>query len=121
MEHLVLFPVDTVKVSNIRLIKMINEIFVKQTHLQSSQNDLKFGTIAKILYREEGLIRFWKGANVLASGVIPAHAGMFTIYEVLKEKFKYQNDSYQIFTTMGIGAASTFAHDFFITPCDVIK
>lgn len=82
---------------------------------------MRFGTTAKILFREEGLLRFWKGANVLASGVIPAHAGMFTLYEFLKEKLDYHNDSYQMGTTMFIGAASTFAHDFFITPCDVIK
>jgi len=34
---------------------------------------LSFSTTAKVLYKEEGLLRFWKGANVVASGVIPAH------------------------------------------------
>jgi hypothetical protein len=26
-----------------------------------------------------------------------------------------------MFSTMGIGACTTFAHDFFITPSDIIK
>ena len=43
------------------------------------------------------------------------------LYEYLKEKFDYHNDEQAIFTPMAIGAVSTFAHDFFITPSDVIK
>jgi len=43
------------------------------------------------------------------------------LYEYLKEKFDYNNEQYAMFTTMVIGAASTFAHDFFITPSDLIK
>jgi hypothetical protein len=44
-----------------------------KTHLQSSSNTLSFATTAKVLYKEEGLFRFWKGANVVASGCVPAH------------------------------------------------
>jgi len=43
------------------------------------------------------------------------------LYEFLKEKFNFHNEEYQMITTMGIGAASTFAHDFFIAPSDVVK
>jgi len=53
---------------------------------------LKFSTTARVLYKEEGLFRFWKGANVVASGVIPAHGAQFMLYEYLKEKFDYHND-----------------------------
>ena len=66
-------------------------------------------------------MRFWKGANVVASGVIPAHGAQFTLYEFLKEKLNFRNEEFQMISTMGIGAASTFAHDFFIAPSDVIK
>jgi hypothetical protein len=39
-----------------------------------------------MLYKEEGLFRFLKGSNVVASGCIPAHSGQFLVYELLKEK-----------------------------------
>jgi solute carrier family 25 (mitochondrial iron transporter), member 28/37 len=74
-----------------------------------------------ILYREEGLFRFWKGAQVIASGCIPAHASYFTVYELLKRYFKYENQNFEIMQTAMIGALTTFAHDFFITPSDMIK
>ena len=57
MEHLALYPVDTIK-----------------THMQAGGSNLGFIRTSKILLKEEGFFRFWKGANVVASGVIPAHA-----------------------------------------------
>lgn len=45
-----------------------------------------------ILYRDEGLFRFWKGAEVIASGCIPAHAAYFTVYEYLKRLFQFKNE-----------------------------
>lgn len=64
------------------------------------------------------MLRFWKGAQVIASGCIPAHASYFTVYELLKRKFHYHNQDYEIMQTASIGALTTFAHDFFITPSD---
>ena len=89
--------------------------------MQASGSNLSFMRTAKILYKEEGILRMWKGANVVASGCIPAHAAQFTVYEFLKEKLECDNDKYEFFNTLAIGAASTFAHDFFIAPSDVIK
>jgi len=43
------------------------------------------------------------------------------LYEYLKEKLNYKNEEFQMIKTMSIGGASTFAHDFFNTPCDVVK
>lgn len=80
-----------------------------------------FMRTAKILYKDEGMLRFWKGANVVASGCIPAHAAQFSIYEKLKEVLKYNNEEYAVWSTLAIGASCTFAHDFFNTPCDVLK
>ena len=104
MEHLGLYPVDTMK-----------------THMQAGGSNLGFIRTAKILYKEEGLFRFWKGANVVASGCIPAHAGQFLVYEVMKEKLHMKNEQYDLIHNLAIGATTTFAHDFFITPSDVIK
>ncbi len=73
---------------------------------------------ADILYKDEGFFRFWKGAQVIASGCIPAHASYFTMYEYLKKKMEYNNSEYEVASTAAIGALTTFAHDFFITPAD---
>jgi len=104
MEHVSLYPVDTIK-----------------THMQASGSSLSFWRTAKILSQEEGLLRFWKGANVVASGCIPAHAGQFCFYEMLKEKLEMRHDKYDVLNNMFIGATTVIAHDFFITPSDIIK
>lgn len=74
-----------------------------------------------MLYNEEGFFRFWKGANVVSTGCIPAHGAQFCVYETLKHKLDYNNEKFEMITTLGIGATTTFAHDFFITPSDMVK
>lgn len=56
--------------------------------------------------------------QVIASGCVPAHASYFTVYEVLKRYFQFKNEKYEVLNYAMIGALSTFAHDFFITPSD---
>jgi hypothetical protein len=58
---------------------------------------------------------------VIASGCIPAHASYFTVYELLKRFFHYENAQFEILHTAMIGALTTFAHDFFITPSDSMQ
>ena len=87
----------------------------------SGSERLTFSRTAKILYAEEGFVRFWKGANVMASGCIPAHSAQFCTYEILKKKLDFKNEQFNMASTMTIGAMSTFAHDFFVTPADIIK
>ena len=40
------------------------------------------------------------------------------MYEVLKRYFQFKNEKYELLNTAMIGALTTFAHDFFITPSD---
>lgn len=70
------YPIDTIK-----------------THLQAQTGSqkLSFSRTMSILYKDEGILRFWKGANVVASGCIPAHSGMFCLYEILKNKMQFNN------------------------------
>jgi len=77
-----------------------------------------FFRTAKILYKDEGFLRFWKGAQVIASGCIPAHASYFAVYEFLKRYLEVKNEKYEFLTTALIGASTTVAHDFFIAPSD---
>lgn len=105
VEHLALYPVDTLK-----------------THLQASgSSKLSFSKTARILVVEEGLLRFYKGANVAGLGCIPAHSGQFAVYEMLKDKLDFKNQNFNVASTLFIGGASTFAHDFFQSPADLIK
>ena len=105
IEHLAMYPIDTLK-----------------THLQASGGRLSFSKTAKILYQDEGMVKgFFKGADVMAYGCVPAHAAQFLVYEVLKEKLCFKNEEINFFKTMMIGASTTFAHDLFIAPSDVIK
>ena len=96
-----MFPLDTVK-----------------THMQASGRKLGMRNIASTLYHEEGLLRFWKGAQVMASGCVPAHACYFLTYEHLKVLFDVDRDEHSFLSTLCIGSMTTFVHDFFITPSD---
>ena len=54
----------------------------------------------------------------MALGCIPSHTSYFLAYENLKLFFGYENEDFDLKTTLLIGATTTFAHDFFITPSD---
>ena len=56
-----------------------------------------------------------------ASGCIPAHSGQFAIYEFLKDQMDSKNESFNMLKTLTIGGVSTFAHDFFQAPADIVK
>lgn len=96
MEHIGLYPVDTLK-----------------THMQAGGSNLSFLHTARILYQEEGALRFFHGANAVASGCIPAHAAQFAVYEKMKDVLDVNHSKYDVLNTLAIGASTTFAHDFF--------
>jgi hypothetical protein len=54
----------------------------------------------------------------MALGCIPSHTSYFLAYENLKVLFKFNNDEFDLKSTLCIGATTTFVHDFFITPSD---
>jgi len=86
--------------------------------MQASGRTLGTLNIAKILYQDEGLLRFWKGAQVMASGCVPAHASYFLFYEHLKLYLQVDHEELNFRSTLMIGGCTTFAHDLFITPAD---
>lgn len=99
-----MFPIDTIK-----------------THVQASQRHISFRSVSDILYQEHGMLRFWKGTHVMALGCIPSHTSYFIAYEHLKIFFGYNNEQFDFKQTLCIGATTTFVHDFFIAPSEVIK
>jgi solute carrier family 25 iron transporter 28/37 len=104
MEHIGIYPVDTIK-----------------THMQASNSNLSFNQTAKMLYRNEGIGSFFRGAKVLAGGCLPADAAQFLCYELVKEKFDMHNEEFDCRHNMILGAATVLAHDIFIAPSDLIK
>lgn len=86
--------------------------------MQASGSKLGMRNVARHLIMDEGLLRFWKGAHVMASGCIPSHASYFLLYETLKEWWHMENEEFEIAKSLAIGSCTTFMHDFFITPAD---
>ena len=100
MEHVLLFPIDTIK-----------------THLQSNQK-LTFTGVFKDLYKEGGFRRLWKGSSVIATGCVPAHALYFSSYEFIKKHTGVDSEGFQFIASGITGACCTFFHDLVITPYD---
>lgn len=77
---------------------------------------------AQRLYNTEGFSKFWRGASVLASGCIPAHAVYFSVYEASKlkllPKFHDQNNQVYPYAYAITGALATAMHDLILTPFD---
>ncbi len=57
----------------------------------------------------------------MALGCIPSHTSYFVAYEHLKLYFDFKNEVFDLWSTLCIGATTTFVHDFFIAPSDAIK
>jgi hypothetical protein len=70
------------------------------------------------LYSEGGLLRFWKGSSVIATGCIPAHASYFSVYEYMKKFTGVDDKGFQVLASGLTGICSTFFHDMVITPYD---
>ena len=77
---------------------------------------------AKRLYNSDGFSKFWRGASVLASGCVPAHAMYFSVYELSKQKllpkFHDQNDKVYPYAYALTGVLATSMHDMILTPFD---
>ncbi|KAJ1632835.1 mitochondrial carrier domain-containing protein [Pavlovales sp. CCMP2436] len=108
-EHLVMFPVDTIK-----------------TRLQarpacSSACETSVLHCMRRLMRE-GPCAPWKGSGTVLVGCIPAHAAYFSIYESLKPRFGValgQRD-HPLGSSAAVAVAAV-AHDAIMTPMDVMK
>lgn len=87
-------------------------------------HDGRLGVLAtaKDLYKTGGFSTFWRGASVLASGCVPAHAAYFSVYEFFKRKLlpKFHDEKTEIYPYAYAltGVLATSIHDFIITPFD---
>jgi solute carrier family 25 iron transporter 28/37 len=107
-EHVSMFPFDTIKTN-------MQAYGGRYTALQTAQR----------LYKAEGLAKFWRGASILASGCVPAHAIYFSVYEASKAKlvpkFHDKNNQVHPYAYALTGALATAVHDLVLTPFDMLK
>ena len=146
MEHVSMFPVDTVKtrmmtktdtVERLRDLRRVNHVWMEM----------------RSIVKAEGFRRLWRGVPVVAAGAMPGHALYFATYEYGKELFggansaaheKSENKRQWLLQqqeahaavahgssntsslrgaigTSFAGALATFAQDMVMTPSDVVK
>lgn len=110
MEHLVMFPIDTLKTN------------IQCERCGSSTNFLQTWECAERIVKQEGIFRLWRGMNTVFLGCIPAHASYFCIYEYLKKlSHLFLDKNYESVTNAAIGGISAIGHDICMNPFDVIK
>ena len=112
-EHLLVYPVDTVK-----------------THLQTTKTSAH-GLVRTFttLLKGHGFGRLWRGVSVQVAFCGPAHALMFLSYERVKiasskllEKWEQpSNGKTTAITGCIAGCVSTFFHDIIMVPADTVK
>lgn len=81
-------------------------------------NTLKIG---KLIYKNGGFLKFWRGFSVIASGCPIAHSAYFSIYELSKKFLGVTNEKVSPLLFALTGACASVSHDAIITPFDVVK
>jgi len=105
MEHVGMFPVDTVK-----------------TRLQASPVSVRATDVALAVVRERGFAGLMRGASAIGAGCIPAHIGLFGTYELASSALVDRNlQEHQPCRVAACGAAAAVVHDAVLTPHDLVK
>ncbi|UVC49958.1 mitochondrial carrier protein [Theileria orientalis] len=122
MEHISLFPLDTIK-TRLQTQSASENSSPAQNGFSRFKNDAQVvanrNITSKILKhmkttkatRPGFYSNLFRGSNVIIAGCVPAHVLYFTVYEKIKSAG----------SIAASGAAATFCHDLVLTPADVIK
>jgi solute carrier family 25 iron transporter 28/37 len=116
VEHVGMFPLDTVKT-------------LQQASVGGHRSSMSVLDTMQTITRERGFFGVWRGATVIGAGCVPAHIGLFTTYELMKDwsglsdssvigKYVTIDESTKAAMCGGVGAV---VHDSVIVPCDVVK
>lgn len=107
-EHISIFPIDTLKTN-------------MQCERCGSQGPFQTVECAKNMIRQDGLFRLWRGVSATFAGCVPAHAAYFSVFESTKASLGVDLPGHRPLEAAFCGASATTAHDFFMTPFDVVK
>ncbi|KAJ1437566.1 Mitochondrial substrate/solute carrier [Sesbania bispinosa] len=107
IEHMAMFPVDTVK-----------------THMQALGScPIKSVTVRQAfrsILQSEGPSAFYRGIGAMGLGAGPAHAVYFSVYETCKKRFSDGNPNNAV-AHAASGVCATVASDAVFTPMDMVK
>jgi solute carrier family 25 iron transporter 28/37 len=108
-EHVCMFPVDTIK----------TRMQASAAHGQPTYPSV-FSALVTVA-KTEGIARLYRGLGAIVVGAIPSHAFYFGVYETARTKLDVKRGQHKPIETGVAGALATMAHDFVVTPLDVIK
>mmetsp|Transcript_66178 Transcript_66178/g.158294 ORF Transcript_66178/g.158294 Transcript_66178/m.158294 type:complete len:303 (+) Transcript_66178:109-1017(+) len=105
MEHVGMYPIDTVK-----------------TQMQAAARE-RIGAFqaARTVLQENSVGGLMRGACVIGAGCVPAHVGLFGTYEFAMAHFGSKEGPDQHLRTAACGAAAATVHDCILTPYDLVK
>ncbi|TPP56462.1 Mitoferrin-1 isoform A [Fasciola gigantica] len=108
MEHIVMYPVDSVKTRMQCLRPMNNPCYPNV-----------ISGLARLV-RAEGIRGSLRGVGAMVGGAGPAHAAYFGCYEQVKKSVEGSTKFSSLAPLVG-GACATFLHDAVMTPADAVK
>ena len=120
-EHSLMFPVDTIKT-------MVQAGGGRQA--KPGETIATGGTSARLavvreLVAKNGVGVLWRGVGVVPIGCVPAHAMMFSVYELILEKggSRKQTASPERVAAVGAvaGGVATLFHDAIMVPTETVK
>lgn len=107
VEHMAMFPVDTVKTH----MQALGSCPIKSVGVREA---------LRSILRSEGPIGLYRGIGAMGLGAGPAHAVYFSIYEICKEFFSGGNPNNPAAHAVS-GVFATVASDAVFTPMDMVK
>jgi len=109
VEHTLMFPVDTVKTR------------MQATEMHGGTRYKSVFSAFNHIIRFEGFRRLYSGFTAIIAAAVPSHAFYFVVYECMRVLLDMDRHQHHPLKTMVAGGAATMAHDFIVTPLDVIK
>uniref|UniRef100_A0A2P2MJ44 Mitoferrin-like n=1 Tax=Rhizophora mucronata TaxID=61149 RepID=A0A2P2MJ44_RHIMU len=107
VEHMAMFPVDTVK-----------------THMQALGScpikSVKVSHALRSIIQTDGPTALYRGIAAMGLGAGPAHAVYFSVYEVCKKRFSGDNPNNTLAHALS-GVCATVSSDAVLTPMDMVK
>lgn len=109
MEHIVMFPVDTIKTR------------LQTRHLPGAPQYEGIRHAMTEMLKTEGVFSLYRGARAVITASFPSHGFYFATYEAVKEVLGANQPGFHVVATAVAGGCATVAHDVVATPLDVIK